>query len=109
MTKNELRQLVKEAISELKEEANTKELQKLGFSPTKSDVNEGSDYDKMTPQQKHQYSILRDLGWEYDYSEGGKVYMNRMDRGSDSSSKLATMVIEPDGNSYREKSDGKSK
>lgn len=104
MNQNELRQLVREAISELKEEANTKELQKLGFKPTKSDVNEGSDYDKMTPQQKHQYSILRDLSWEYDYTENGKVYMNRWDRGSDGFSKLATMVIEPDGNHYREKS-----
>lgn len=80
MTKKELKELIKEVISEV------------------------SDYDKMTPQQKRQYSILRDLGWEYDYSEGGKVYMNRMDRGSDSSSKLATMVIEPDGEHYREKS-----
>lgn len=35
MNKNELRQLVREAISELKEEANTKELQKLGFKPTR--------------------------------------------------------------------------
>lgn len=35
MNQNELRQLVKEAISELKEEASTKELQKLGFKPVK--------------------------------------------------------------------------
>ena len=44
MTKNELRQLVREAIQELKEEANTKELQKLGFKLTKSDVNEVQGY-----------------------------------------------------------------
>ena len=111
LTPEQLKQLAREKIvvsdrvSEfLGEEASTKELQKLGFKPTKSDVNEGSDYDKMTPQQKHQYSILRDLGWEYDYTENGKVYMNRWDRGSDGFSKLATMVIEPDGNHYREKS-----
>lgn len=80
MTKKELKELIKEVIVE------------------------NNDYDKMTPQQKHQYSILRDLDWKYDYTENGKVYMNRWDRGSDGFSKLATMVIEPDGNHYREKS-----
>jgi len=40
MTKKELKQLIKEVIKE----ANTKELQKLGFTPTKSDVNEVKGY-----------------------------------------------------------------
>lgn len=56
----------------------------------------------MTPHQKHIYSILRDLSWEYDYTDGGKVYMNRWDRGSDGSSKLATIIIESNGNYYKE-------
>ena len=80
MTKQQLKDLIKEVLSE------------------------SSDYDKMTPQQKHQYEILRDLGWEYDYTENKDVYMNRWDRGSDSSSKLATMIIKPDGEHYRIKS-----
>jgi len=40
MTKKELKQLIREVIKE----ANTKELQKLGFTPTKSYIKEASGY-----------------------------------------------------------------
>lgn len=45
MNESTLKQLVKEAIQELREEASTKELQKLGFKPIKSDVNETGGYE----------------------------------------------------------------
>lgn len=73
MTKNELRQLVKEAISELKEEANTKELQKLGFKPTKSDVNEAGGYEDgiKDAKDRQKYVALRKM--EKDHLAKSKI------------------------------------
>lgn len=68
---------------------------------TRKDINliaEAYSSNKLTPQQEHRYSILRDFGWEYDYTTSkGSLVMNRMDRGTEHTTKLAVGVITPDG------------
>jgi hypothetical protein len=51
----------------------------------------------ITPQQERQYSILRDLGWEYEDSVKGNIVVKRMDRGMESSTTLGYGVILKDG------------
>ena len=70
LTPEQLKQLVREKITVsdrvsefLGEEASTKELQKLGFKPTKSDVNEESDSTK--EKAKLAYSNLKKREFEY--------------------------------------------
>ena len=56
---------------------------------------------EMTPQQERQYSIYRDFGWEFSHWEDGSIVMNRWDYGADSTKKLATMVLKPNGDAER--------
>lgn len=56
----------------------------------------------MTPTQEREYSIFRDCGWEYEYTEtDGTIIMARWDRGADHASRLAEMATPKDGASYR--------
>jgi hypothetical protein len=56
---------------------------------------------KMTPQQEHVYSRYWSTDWEFDRWEGDSIIMKRWDRGSDSASMLAELIIKPDGEHYR--------
>jgi hypothetical protein len=60
---------------------------------------------KMTPQQEHVYSRYRSADWEFDRWEDDNIIMKRWDRGSDSASMLAELIIKPDGEHYRLKKD----
>jgi hypothetical protein len=52
----------------------------------------------MTPQQEHEYSILRDCGWEYSHTESdGSIFLDRWDRTAEASFRLATAVLPKDG------------
>ena len=53
---------------------------------------------KMTPQQEHVYSRYISAGWEFSHWENdGTLVMTRWDRGSDSATRIAELIIKPDG------------
>lgn len=56
----------------------------------------------MTPQQEHDYSLLRDCGWEYSHTESdGSIFMDRWDRMPEAAFRLETAVLPKDGKWYR--------
>ena len=58
---------------------------------------------QMTPQQEHVYSRYRSADWEFEDWDGDDIIMTRWDRGMDSQTRLAELVIKPDGEHYRKK------